>query len=160
MRSQLLGVAKRKIGRSIVELSSVVQFAVIYGESRPFAGSPPARKYPATGHPTAATPKQKRGALNFLAAGKVQGWTTIRVDLLAALKSAEKLTSRRKTIIYVGDGVLQDGRPWRQVVQEITNANTVRARIHTIGVSVSSLDADEFLKALAAKNGGTYKRAH
>ncbi len=104
-----------------------------------------------------ANPIQKRGALQFLAGVESQGWTSVRANLLAALKAAEKLTARRKTIIYVGDGYLRDRTNYLQVAREITRTNTAKARIHTIGVT-PYVESEAFLKALAAMNGGTYKR--
>ena len=157
MRQQLLGVAKRKIANSITELSSLAKFAIIYGESPTGRLTTQTKKYPASGRPTMATPDRKGGALHFLAARKSEGSTSIREDLLAALKSAGKLTSRRKTIIYVGDGYLRTRNDYTQVAREITNANVAKATIHTIGVTPYA-ESEAFLKALAAMNGGTYKR--
>ena len=44
-------------------------------------------------------------------------------------------------------------------VQEIISANSGRAKIHTIGVTPDS-GPEAFLKALAAKNGGRYRRVY
>ena len=132
-------------------------FAIIYGESPNRTVTSPAKKYPASGHPTAATPRQKGGAMDFLAARRAQGATSLKDDLLAALKSAAKLASRRKTVIYVGDGYLGSRSDYLQVAREITRTNIAKARIHTIGVTPYA-ESEAFLKALAAMNRGTYKR--
>ncbi len=157
MRQQLLGVAKRKIANSITELSSSARFSIIYGEFRIGTLTTQSKKYPAGGRPTFATPARKGGALQFLAARSSEGSTSIREDLLAALKSAGQLTSRRKTLIYVGDGYLRTRNNHAQVAREITSANVAKVVIHTIGVTPYP-ESEVFLKALAAMNGGTYKR--
>ncbi len=157
MRQQLLGVAKRKIAKSITELSSSARFSIIYGEFRIGTLTTQSKKYPAGGRPTFATPARKGGALQFLTARSSEGSTSIREDLLAALKSAGQLTSRRKTIIYVGDGYVRTRTDHAQVAREITSANVAKVVIHTIGVTPYP-ESEVFLKALAAMNGGTYKR--
>ena len=82
----------------------------------------------------------------------------MRVGLIAAIKAATNLISARKAIIYVGDGlVLGDLAESRRVINEITSRNAGRVKIHTVGVSPYA-QAEEFLKTLAARNGGTYKR--
>ena len=105
-----------------------------------------------------ATALFKAGAVQFLSKLKSKGFTSVRHDLIEALKSATRLTSPRKAIIYVGDGFVgRDLNAMRRIVNEITSRNTMRARIHTVGVSPHP-GAEEFLKNLAARNGGTYKR--
>ena len=105
-----------------------------------------------------ATAPAKSGAAQFLSTLKSEGRASLRDDLIAALKAAASLTSARKAVIYVGDGLVW-GNPEesRKVVNEITSRNAGRAIIHTVGVSPYA-HAEEFLKTLAARNGGTYKR--
>ena len=157
MRQQLLGVAKREIANSIMELSSSTRFSIVYGESPTGTPTSQSKKFPAGGRPTFASPGRKGGALHFLAARKSEGSTSLREDLLAALKSAGELTSPRKTIIYVGDGYLRTRNGHAQLAREITSANVAKVAIHTIGVTPYP-ESEAFLKALAAMNGGTYKR--
>ncbi len=140
-----------------MELSSSTRFSIVYGESPTGTLTTQSKKFPAGGRPTFASPGRKGGALHFLAARKSEGSTSIREDLLAALKSAGELTSPRKTIIYVGDGYLRIRNSHAQVAREITSANVAKVAIHTIGVTPYP-ESEAFLKALAAMNGGTYKR--
>ena len=105
-----------------------------------------------------ATAPSKTGAAHFLSTVKSEGSTSVKDDLLEALESAARLTSPRRAIIYVGDGfVWGDSNEIKRLVNEITSRNALRARIHTVGVSPYP-QAEEFLKNLAARNGGTYKR--
>ncbi len=58
----------------------------------------------------------------------------------------------------MGDGLVWgDSDEARKIVNEITSMNAGRAKIHTVGVSPYA-HSEEFLKTLAARNGGTYKR--
>lgn len=105
-----------------------------------------------------ATAVAKAGAAQFLSTLKSEGRSSVRDDLIAAINAAAKLMSARKAVIYVGDGLVWgDLDEARKVVNEITLRNAGRAKIHTVGVSPYP-QAEEFLKQLAARNGGTYKR--
>ena len=105
-----------------------------------------------------ATAPAKSGAVQFLSTLNSVGRTSLRDDLIAALKAAANLTSARKAVIYVGDGFVSGNQEEsRKVVNEITSRNAGRAIIHTVGVTPYAY-AEEFLKTLAARNGGNYKR--
>ncbi len=160
MRAQLLGVAKRKIAQSISELSPMAQFAVVYGDSRAGFGVGPTRaeKYPSSGQPVFATASAKMGAVRFIGTLPSEGFASIKDDLIEAVQAAARLSTPRKAVIYVGDGLISgDRNEMVRAVNEITVRNVSRVKIHTIGVSPYPF-AEEFLKALAARNGGTYRK--
>jgi Mg-chelatase subunit ChlD len=148
----MLAVAKRTILKSIEELSSRAQFALIFGgpENRGFV------RFPQNGKPVEATPDNKRNAAIFLASAPVDGSPPVAIDLIAALRSAEQLSSNRRSIIYVGRGIITDDTP-ENVLAEVKAENRLRVTISVIGIE-PPLEGEEFLKELAHQNGGTYKR--
>ncbi|MBI4603137.1 MAG: hypothetical protein HY721_14355 [Planctomycetes bacterium] len=154
----MLGVAKRRIAHSIQELSAKAEFAIVYGGFPSARPEVPAalQTFPDHGRPVAALEPAKRGAEAFLAGAPVDRMAVLIDDFRAALRSAEDLAARRKVIVYVGPGYVHDQR-YEEALREIRLRNTVGARIFPIGVSPYP-EADQFLKALAAQNGGTYLR--
>ena len=146
----MLGGAKRQIGKSISELSQDTRFAVIFGAQKI------TRKFPENGRPIEATPGNKKGASRFLEYVPVDGEAPAREDLLAALRSAESLNVARKTIIYIGTCSIA-AADQKKILDEITSKNTQRVQINTFGIAPYQ-ETEDFLRKLAAMNGGTFKR--
>ena len=148
----MLAVAKRIILKSIEELSSHAQFALIFGgpQGRSFT------RFPQSGKPVEATPENKKNAAIFLAYAPIDGTPSVAIDLIAALRSAEQLSSSSRSIIYVGRGIITDDTP-ENVLQEVAGENRLHVKISVIGIEPFA-DGEEFLRELAAQNGGTYTR--
>ena len=125
-------------------MSNNTEFAVLYGHGH-------TNKFPAQGKPVAANNGVKKAASQFLARMPGQSSTDLERDLIEALKSAKKLSSKRKVIIYVGDGaLLTNGRV--SLLNKIRSLNREKIQINTIGVSPYR-ENERFLKYLAAQNG-------
>ena len=148
----MLGVAKQILTKWIEELASKTQFAIVFGSLEPGG----VKKFPESGKPVEATEENKKNAAAFLVTAPVDGAPSVSVDLTAALRSAEKLTSIRKSIIYVGRGIIVDDTA-ENVLRKVATENRLAVKISVIGIEPPK-DAEEFLKKLAAANGGTYAR--
>ena len=110
--------------------------------------------------PAQAIRSQVLSAHGFLASLPDQGPSdSLDQDLLTGLRFAERSEAKHKVLIYVGSGEVFRGAPLRQILQRVSAANKKIVRIHTLGVAVSQYpEREEFLRALAAQNGGTYRR--
>jgi len=148
----MLGVAKQALTKAIADLASKSQFAVLFGGPEPGM----IKKFPENGNPVEATEAQKKSARGFLATAPVDGTPSVAVDFIAALRSAEKLTTKSKAIIYVGRGIISDDTPER-VLQKITAENKLKVKVSVLGIAPYPAEED-FLKKLATANGGTYTR--
>lgn len=148
----MLGVAKQVITKSINELSSRAQFALIFGgpELRRFMS------FPASGKPVEASDESKKSATKFLATAPVDGTPSVGIDLIAALRSAEQLTSNKRTIIYVGRAIIIDDTP-EHILMQVKLENSLGVKICVIGIEPYR-ESEDFLKELAAQNHGTYTR--
>ena len=75
-------------------------------------------------------------------------------------------TAKNNVLIYVGDGggtcntssAADEAAYLKKTVDLVTERNQGRAKIHTFGVLDLAPIGEQFLKDLAAKNGGTYTR--
>jgi Mg-chelatase subunit ChlD len=151
-----LAIAKREVVRNIQEFSSRVQFAVVF-----FASD--VSKYPSSGMPAEANPGMKASAVSFVQALPGSHGSCCQQGLAAGLRFANMATSKRKVLIYVGDGGgtcqgADEATYLRQTLGSITSQNYQRVQINCIGVLNPSDLGVDFMKRLAATNGGTYTR--
>ena len=149
-----LQFSKRETIRAISEFPSTVVFAVIFSDLG-------VRDFPGGGNPARATPEVKEAAIAWISAVPSGSGSCPRGALLTALLYVDRSGAEENVITYLGDGgvTCRGQRPEEYVPRAIaivTAANAGRARINVI--AVGNNPNEEFLKALAAANGGTYTR--
>jgi hypothetical protein len=150
-----LHLAKRAIIETLSETWSIPQLGVIIFDANLLT-------FPADGRPADGREAAVRGtAIRFVNAAPGESGTCVLKGLLAALDLVSRSTAGRNVIIYVGDGGGTCGGNESNyhtlTLQEATAANNGRAEIHAFGVLMAGRTAQEqFLRALAAANGGTY----
>ncbi len=152
-----LDIAKREVIRNVQEFSARVQFAIVFFDAN-------VSKYPSSGMPAEANPGMKASAVSFL---QSTVWTTYgsccQQGLSQGLRFANMATSKRKVMVYVGDGGgtcqgADEATYLRQTLGAITSQNYQRVQINCIGVLNPSALGMDFMKRLSATNGGTYTR--
>ena len=152
-----LTIAKREIRRNIIELSGRVQFGIVFFDRG-------IMKFPGNGRPTEADAAMKSSALSWLQSVQGGGGSCCQQGLVEALKFANASSSARKVVLYVGDGggtCAASGQGEDAYLQKtlavVKSQNFQRAQVNAIGVLMQGRQRQEqFLKALAAGNGGTY----
>jgi len=149
-----LEIAKREVIRNITEFSERVQFGVVLFDANVV-------KFPSSGQPADANPAMKASAIAFVTSTPSAGGSCCQAGLLAALRMSQQASARRKVITYVGDGggTCQGANEQdylKVTLATVTGQNYQRAVINTIGV-LSQIQED-FLRSLAAANGGTFTR--
>jgi hypothetical protein len=151
-----LARAKAEISRNISEFSDRTEFSINFFDTN-------VNKFPGGGRPVLANPGMKGAALAWVASIVGAGGSCCQKGFLAALQSANLGSSRRKVVVYVGDGGGTCGGDESQYLNQcitlVTAQNYNHAQINTIGVLMNGRTMQEnFLRAIAAANGGSYKR--
>ena len=149
-----LQIAKREVTKNITEFSDRVQFGIFFID----AGL---KKFPAGGQPAEANPGMKGSAISFLQATQGGSGSCCQAGFVQALRMANQASAPRKVIVYVGDGGgTCNGADETQYLQQTLGAvsaqNYQRAIVNTIGVLDVNQLRENFLRALAGANGGTY----
>ncbi|MGQ9592247.1 MAG: vWA domain-containing protein [Planctomycetota bacterium] len=151
-----LGVAKRELGRNVMEFSDNVQFGIVFFDVNVI-------KFPANGQPSEASPAMKSAATSWIQSVPGGSGSCCQQGLIAALQMANRATSGRRVLVYLGDGGgtcqgADEATYLNTTLSVVTASNYNRVQINTIGVlNVGSIQ-ENFLRRLAAANGGTYKR--
>lgn len=156
MDSGELTIAKREVVRNISEFSDRVQFGIVF-----FAGE--ATKFPSSGQPAEANPGIKQSAINFVNSIQRAQGSCVQKGMASILQMANQGTSKRKVIVYVGDGGGTCGRGdegayLHQTLSTVKSLNYQHIQINTIGVLNQPPVNENFLKQLASSNGGTFTR--
>jgi hypothetical protein len=156
-----LPIAKREIIRNITEFSDRTQFAVNFFDTNVV-------KFPGGNTPVEATSGQKQAAIGFINGVQGGSGSCCQKGLLEALRFANSCSAKRKVVVYVGDGGgtgpcgggNNEAEYHKQTLQAVSNNNYQRVTINTIGVLMTDQQPvhEQFLKDLAAQNGGTYRR--
>ena len=151
-----LGLAKKQVLRVIDGFREVVQFGVIFFDLNFL-------RFPATGTPAQATGDLKKSATDFVQFTPGGHGQCGQKGLLAALQLVEASSAKRNVILYLSDGggTCGDGDEsfyLRQTLGAIAKENHGRARIFTLGILNLGRLQEDFLKQLAAQNGGSYLR--
>jgi hypothetical protein len=152
-----LQIAKREMIRNIQELSNRTQFAVNFFDAGLIY-------FPQSGRPAEATQAMKGAGIAFINGTPGGAGSCCQKGLLNALRFANLSTSKRKVIVYVGDGGGHCGGDestyHRQTLANVVQQNYQRAQVNTIGVLMQGNAAhrEQFLRQLATMNNGTYKR--
>ena len=148
--------AKQEVTKNINEFSDRVQFGVIF-----FAGTP--SPFPRTGQPARADTPTKQAAYSFIQS-IVRGRSSCPlVGLQAALLMANRVTSTRKVIVYVGDGGgtchgADEAAYLQKTLSTVASMNFQKVRINAIGVLDVKPLCENFLRKLASQSGGTYTK--
>ncbi len=154
-----LGRAKQEISRNVSELSNRTQFGIVFFDKG-------IQKFPASGRPVEATPGMKSAALGWVAGMRGGGGSCCQAGFLQALRYANMSKSRRKVVVYVGDGGgtcsasgVNESTYLQRTEQAITQQNYQRATIHCVGVLMTPNRQTnrDFMKRVAAQAGGNYK---
>jgi Mg-chelatase subunit ChlD len=152
-----LNIAKREMTRNITEFSDKVRFGVFFFDKGLL-------KFPQSGQAAEANPAMKGSGISFVQTVQGGGGSCPQLGLSAALQMANNCSAKRKVIVYLGDGggtcpgSSSEGDYLKQTMAAVSAQNWQRIQINTIGVlSIPQLN-EQFLKNLAAANGGTYTR--
>jgi hypothetical protein len=148
-----LDAAKKEVVRNISEFSDRVQFGIVFFSSE-------VNKFPSSGVPADASPGMKQSAINFTQSTQSTSGSCIQKGMSEILRMANQATSKRKVIVYLGDGGGTCGSDEQQYLKQtlalVASQNYQRIQINTIGVLQEINEA--FLKQLATSNGGTFTR--
>jgi hypothetical protein len=151
MRDGRLDAAIAELVRSVESLSPRQAFYVIFVSDQPypmFYPQPAADLLP-------ATPENKKRLSAWLpkallASGKNR-------EIIKAMDLAASL--RPQAVYLLWDGDMRYSEKVRlEVMTHLTRPNQWNFAIHTLGMGVTSLDAEYNLTAVAQAHGGTYRR--
>jgi Mg-chelatase subunit ChlD len=147
--------AKAEVNKNISEFSNRVQFGIVFFDAGLI-------KFPSNGQPAEANEAMKQAAKGWVNAVQGGSGSCCMQGLLAGLQFANRAKSRRKVIVYLGDGGGHCGGDEQQYLNKtlgtVTSQNYQRIKINTIGVLDVAPHSESFLRKLAASNGGTYTR--
>jgi hypothetical protein len=151
MRDGRLDAAIAELVRSVESLSPRQSFYVIFVSDQPY---PMFYPQPATDL-LPATPQNKKRLSEWLpkallASGKNR-------EIIKAMDLAASL--RPQAVYLLWDGDMRYSEKVRlEVMTHLTRPNQWNFAIHTLGMGVTSLDAEYNLTAVAQAHGGTYRR--
>ena len=152
-----LAFAKGELSLHIDQFSAVTQFGIFFFDRN-------VTRFPAAGPPALATDEVKAEAKTFVQSVAAGSGSCVRAGLLAAIELAKLSGAARDVIQYFGDGggtcSGEDEAAYLQsTLEEVTAANTEGVPIHCVGVGSMPALNEQFLRDLAARNGGTFARA-
>lgn len=151
-----LDIAKRELVRNISEFSDRVQFGIVFFDAN-------VSKFPSSGMPAEASPGMKASATSFVNAIPGGHGSCCQEGIVAALHMANLATAKRKVLVYLGDGGgtcqgADEANYLKQTLAAVTAQNFQRIQINTIGILQPGPINEDFMKRLAASNGGNYHR--
>ena len=148
--------ARQEVLKNLNEFSASAEFGIIFFDSQVVS-------FPSSGRPARAELAMKQSAKMFVVGTPPGAGTCGLQALQAALKMASQARSAKRVIVYLSDGGgtcmgANEAEYLKKTLAAVTAQNYQRIRIHTIGVLDLSALGEEFMKRLAAANGGTYTR--
>lgn len=153
-----LARAKQEISRNISEFSDRTEFGVVFLDGG-------IQKFPSSGRPVEANPGMKSAALSWISGMAGGSGSCMMEGVREALSMANLASAKRKVVVYVGDGGgtchgANEQDYLRKMVGIITSQNYQRVQINCVGVlmGTSRTVQENFMKQLAASNGGSYRR--
>jgi Mg-chelatase subunit ChlD len=151
-----LAIAKRELAKNIQEFSDRVQFGIVFFDRG-------INKFPQSGMPAEANAGMKSSAMSFVQAIPGGSGSCCQAGMAAALQMASMASSKRKVLVYLGDGGgtcqgADESTYLRATLSAITAQNFQRITINCIGILNPPTLNEDFLKKLAAANSGTYTR--
>ena len=149
-----LDIAKREVTRNIAEFSSRVQFGIVFFDANLL-------KYPSSGQPVDANSGQKQGAIGWVMGVPGGGGSCVMQGMTTGLQFANKASSQRRVVIYVGDGGgtckgADEGQYHKQTLAIVKGQNYNKAQVNCIGVLDISTNRRQFMQAMSRMNSGTY----
>jgi hypothetical protein len=151
MKDGRLEAAIAELVRSVEALSPRQAFYVIFVSDQPY---PMFFPQPATELLPATAPNKKRLAewlpKAILASGKNR-------ELIKAMDLAASLRPHAVYLLWDGD-MRYSEKVRTEVMTHLTRPNQWNFPIHTLGMGITSLDAEYNLTAIAQAHGGTYRR--
>ncbi|MBI4604536.1 MAG: VWA domain-containing protein [Planctomycetes bacterium] len=157
MQDGELPIAKREMVRNITEFSEKVRFGLFFFDKA-------LSKFPSSGQAAEANPGMKSSAISYVQSIPGGSGSCPQIGLTAALQMANSCSAKRKVIVYLGDGggtcpgSSGEGEYHRQTLAAVAAQNWQRIQINAIAVLQPNASAEQFLRNLAAQNGGTYTR--
>ncbi len=154
--SRELDIAKREISTMIQALSDRVYFGLCFFDRGIL-------KFPASGRATEASPAMKAAAMNWVQTVRGGSGSCCQEGLMTALAFANSAPSQRRVVVYVGDGGgtckgANESTYLQTTLSAVKSQNYNRAQVNTIGVLNVGPLQDQFLRALATSNNGTYTK--
>jgi len=140
-----------EVVRNILQFSEKVQFGIVFFDDR-------ISKFPKTNRPAEATPAMKVAAQAMVMSVQPGNGSCYVEGIIEALNFANLSTVKRRLVILLGDGeVICNGNLGirQQCLDEVKSRNTSGVKINTLCISCQS---EDFMKALAAQNGGSFAR--
>ena len=149
---------QQEVIKNIVQFSERVQFGVVFFDSNIY-------KFPQSGRPADATPALKAAGSAFVTSTQAGHGSCCKAGLLQALAYANQSTAKRRIIIHLSDGFTtcpgNDAAQYgQQTLSEVSAKNTQKVHINAICIGppgANNVDED-WMKKLAAQNGGSYAR--
>jgi hypothetical protein len=147
---------KDEVLKSVNQFSDRVDFGLVFFDSN-------LRRFPESGEPARATAENVEAARAFIEAVVAGHGTCSKQALNAVLDFEEKSKARRKVIIYMSDGNntcpgSDEATYAQETLDEITTRNAGSVRINAICIGTVGMVNEEWMKQLAARNGGSYAR--
>ena len=147
---------QQEVIKNITQFSERVQFGIVF-----FNGG--LYKFPQSGRPADATPVMKAAGSAFVTSTTPGHGSCCKPALIQALSYANQSSAKRKIIIHLADGFTtcpgSDATQYgQQTLAEVTAKNTQRVHINTICIGPSGQVDEDWMKKLAAQNGGSYSR--
>lgn len=151
-----LAIAKREMIRNISEFSEHLQFGIVFFDAN-------VTKFPSSGQPAEASQAMKASATSYVQSMPGGGGTCSEQGIIAGLQMANRASCQRKVLVYLGDGGgtcqgANEATYLQRALAAITASNYQRIQINCIGILNPKRICEEFMKQLAAANGGTYTR--
>ena len=143
---------QREMVKNITQFSERVQFGIVFFDAGMF-------KFPASGRPADANPAMKAAGVAMVMSTQPGHGTCAKPALNQCLNYATQSSAKRKLIIHLSDGWntcggADDATVSPQILSEITQRNTQRVHINTIGFGDPV--NEDFMKKLASMNNGQY----
>jgi Mg-chelatase subunit ChlD len=154
MQGQKFARLQREVLKSLNQFSERVQFAIVFFNNE-------MTRFPANCRPADAIPAMKAAATAMVQACKPSGGTCTKAALFASLSYADQSTAKRKVIIFLSDGYCTcpgtiEQMYEKQILDDVSGRNSQQVHINTIGIGLKV--NEDWLRALAAQNSGTYVR--
>jgi len=145
---------QQEVIKNISQFSERVEFGICFFD----AGL---SKFPTSGQPAKASAAMKAAGSAYVMSTAPGHGTCSKPALITCLQFANQSSAKRKVIIHLSDGFnycggADEATYSRECLNEVSQRNTCRAHVNTIGFGASV--NEQFMKALAAQNSGSYSR--
>ncbi len=140
----------------IGQLSEEDQFSIVFFDMALF-------RFPISEQPADATTEMKASAIDLINSVSSGSGTCSQAALLRTLMFANQSTTDRKSIIFASDGYNacfgeDEAQYAKETLAAVKAANTEGVPINSICIGPTGSVDENFMKALASQNGGTYTR--